>query len=269
MKKNKFIKWLIPSILLLLGIGVIILAFLLDYHAEVKAMWYIYVLYICGAIALFVSFFLIRHNIAQNNEKIHSLSVKEITMIGVQSAITIILYYFVKINVPFFPSWLDLQVSEIPALITSFAYGPYAGSIVILVRFITKLPGTMTLGVGEIADLIFGLALVIISGIIYKKNKTLKGALIGLGIGMGVSTVLACILNWCMLIPAYLYIANFPMESLVEGMSYIGGVNANNFMTYYILIGVLPFNIFRYIIVYILTFLLYKKIHRLLNRLTK
>ena len=192
------------------------------------------------------------------------LNIKQISMIALQSSITIILYFFLKINLPFFPGWLDIQVSEIPAIITSFIYGPYAGALIILIRFIFKLPGSITAGVGEFADLLLGLTLVLISGIIYKRNRTLKGAIKGMALGIIASTVLACFLNYLVLIPAYIYIAGFSKEVLVKSLSYISFVNESNFMLCYIFIGVLPFNIFRYIIVFALTFILYKKTHLLI-----
>ncbi len=197
------------------------------------------------------------------------LNIKQISMIALQSSITIILYFFLKINLPFFPGWLDIQVSEIPAIITSFIYGPYAGALIILIRFIFKLPGSITAGVGEFADLLLGLTLVLISGIIYKRNRTLKGAIKGMALGIIASTVLACFLNYLVLIPAYIYIAGFSKEVLVKSLSYISFVNESNFMLCYIFIGVLPFNIFRYIIVFALTFILYKKTHLLIEKITK
>mgnify|MGYP002518772376 CR=1 FL=1 len=197
------------------------------------------------------------------------LNIKQISMIALQSSITIILYFFLKINLPFFPGWLDIQVSEIPAIITSFIYGPYAGALIILIRFIFKLPGSITAGVGEFADLLLGLILVLTSGLIYKKNRTLKGAIKGMALGIVASTALACLLNYLVLIPAYIYIAGFSMEILVKSLSYISFVNESNFMLCYIFIGVLPFNIFRYIIVFALTFILYKKTHILIEKITK
>ena len=53
--------------------------------------------------------------------------------------------------------------------------------------------------------------------------------------------------------------------SVVEGYE----VTADNFMLTYIIFGVIPFNIFRYILVVIVTFVLYKKTHIVLKRLAK
>ena len=227
-----------------------------------------YTLNVFGAIFSFVSLVLFYFAFKTGDNK---LTVKQMTLIAVQSAISVILYYFVKFNVPFFPPWLDIQVSEIPALITAFAYGPYAGSLVIFIRFVTKLPATITAGVGEVADLVLGVTLVCISSLMYRKNKTIKSALIGTVTGTLVCTVLACVLNWLVLIPAYIHLAGFSIEMLSGMMSYIPWfeVTPENFMLAYIFIGVLPFNLFRYVIVAIITFILYKKTHIVLNRLSK
>ena len=93
---------------------------------------------------------------------------------------------------------------EIPALITSFAYGPIAGAIVIVIRCLIKLPFTGTACVGELADLLIGLSLVIPAGIIYKRHKSLKGALAAFAISASIATVVALVANWLILIPFYI-----------------------------------------------------------------
>ena len=198
-----------------------------------------------------------------------------IAVMAVLTAISYVLYMFVKLPLPFFPPWLDIQVSEIPALIAGFAYGPYAGVLVIFVRFIIKLPATITVGVGELADLILSATLVLISSIIYSKNRTIKGALTGTIIGVITCTILSIFVNWFILIPAYINIAHFPLPALANMLN--GEVQKlldititpDNFMFYYLLIGVLPFNFIRYVIVAVLTFILYKRTHLILKRLAK
>ena len=194
------------------------------------------------------------------------MKIKELVLISIQAAITILLYHYAKFKLPFVPSWLDFQVSEIPAIITSFIYGPIAGILIIVLRFVIKVPFTITVGVGELADLILGIIIVLITGLIYKKNRTLKGAIISSVIAIFAGTVMAAFLNWLVLIPAYLNIAGFPEEALISGMSYIDGINSQNFMKYYIFVGIIPFNLVRYLIVFILTFVLYKNTHRIFER---
>lgn len=264
-KLSKLVKIIVGCCLTLIGAGLIVLSFFMKDWGVAKAGYT--AVDIAGALFIFIGVMLVYHAFAKK----HTFTVKEISMIGVQSALTIILYYIASYipKVPFFPPWLDLaNMSELPALITTFAYGPYAGCIVIFVRFLTKLPGTFTVGVGELADLILGLTLVIITGLVYKKHHTIKGALVGSAIGMVSCTLLACVVNWIILIPAYIKFAGFTYEALSGMLSYMGNVTPENFMMYYIFVGVLPFNLLRYLILFVLTFLLYKRIHILLNKIT-
>lgn len=264
-KRGKILNLVIVILLTLLGVCGILVSFILQ---DKLTKFWTYFITILSAILLLAGLLFLHKLIKKDNK---SLSVKQMSMVAIMSAITVILYYFVKFNLPFFPPWLDIQVSEIPAMITGFAYGPFAGCMVILVRFVLKLPATITGGVGELADLVLGVVVVGLSSIIYRKNKTLKGAFMGTGVAIFSALVLSCFVNWLVLIPAYIYIAGFPLEALVGMMNgYLPfEVTKDNFMLTYIFVGVLPFNLFRYILVFVFTFLLYKSTHRLLNRLTK
>lgn len=255
---------LIAIITTLLGVIGILLPFI--FKENLLSFWN-YFITILGAVCLFVGLFTF-YSIFKKDEK--RLSIKQMSMVGIMSAITVILYYFVKFNLPFFPPWLDIQVSELPALITGFAYGPFAGCLVIIVRFVIKLPSTITAGVGELADLVLSLSVVVVSSVIYKKHRTIKGALIGTGIGVAVGVIVSCFLNWLVLIPAYIYLAGFSIDLLVGMLSYLPfEVTRENFMLSYVLVGALPFNLVRFVLVYALTFLLYKRIHKLLKRIAK
>ncbi len=268
-KLSRKAKIILCILCMIFGAGFIIGALIVMYNVEKSdgIMTLYYLMDILGAIGLFVGFGFL-YSLYKERQQKKSLSVREITMIGIMSAISVVLYYFAKFNLPFFPPWLDIQVSEIPALITGFAYGPYAGSLVLIVRFFIKLPATMTAGVGEFGDLVLGLILVLFSSILYTRKRTFKSALLGLILGVLCSTIGACIINWLVLIPAYINIAGFPMTALVGMLSYMGNVTESNFMLFYIFVGVLPFNLFRYILVVVVTIILYKKTHLLLNYLT-
>lgn len=261
---EKLIKLIISIALSIIGIAAVVLPLIFK---ESLTKFLNYFITILGAICLFVGLLLL-YSVFKKEES--RMNIKQMSMVGIMSAITVILYYFVKFNLPFFPPWLDIQVSELPALITGFAYGPFAGCLVILVRFVLKLPATITAGVGELADLVLGVAVVGISSLIYKKHKTIKGALVATGIGVGVGVVVSCFLNWLVLIPAYIYLAGFPLDALVGMLSYMPfEVTKENFMLAYVLVGALPFNLVRFILVYALTFLLYKRTHKLLKAITK
>ena len=265
-----------------IGLGLILTGFILNIVLKnnfvateavkkYKPGFYIYLLEIVGALVFLLSFGYL-YTYLQEKYNLKKMTIKQMAVIGVFSALSIILYYFGKFNLPIFPSWLDIQFSEIPALIISFMYGPVSGILIILVRFFCKLPGTSTVGVGEMADLLIGLTLIIVSGLIYKKHKNIKGAVNALIFGMLAATVVATISNWLLLIPAYKGIAGYPQAALTGGMDLIisgnkGVVTDDNFMVYYLFIGVIPFNLLRYSLVFTITFLLYKRLHMLINHI--
>lgn len=237
-------------------------------QTKYKPAAYIYILEIVGA-AIFLLSFGYLYAFLQIKFNIRKMNVKQMAVIGIFGALSVILYYFAKFNVPFFPSWLDIQFSDIPALLVSFMYGPVSGVLVIIVRFFCKLPGTSTVGVGELADVIIGVTLCLVSGLIYKKHRSLKGALCAMAIGMLSATFAATISNWLILIPAYKGIAGYPQSVLTGTMDTIisggkGVVTDKNFMLYYLFIGVVPFNLFRYTLVFVITLILYKRLQLLI-----
>ena len=265
-------------ILCLLGLGLIVTGFVLNIvlkqnftpsveGEKYSVGWYIYILEIVGAVIFLASFGYL-YTYLQDKYNLKRMNIKQMSVIAVFGALSVILYYFGKFNLPFFPSWLDIQFSDIPALLVSFMYGPISGILVIIVRFFCKLPGTSTVGVGEFADVLIGVTLCIVAGLIYKKHKSFKGALCAMGIGMASATVMATVANWLILIPAYKGIAGFPQAALTGVMDKILGgqgiVTDNNFMFYYLFVGVIPFNLFRYVLVFVITLVLYKRLHMLI-----
>ena len=281
-KSKQTLKALIVGlVLLLLGISMIVVGVILNNYLKTVATdagekyspaWFIYLLEIGGALFFLASFGNLYYYMS-HRFNFKKMNVKQMGVIAVFAALSVILYYFGKFNLPFFPSWLDVQFSDVPAILVSFMYGPLSGVITIFVRFFCKLPGTMTVGVGELADLLIGLAMVIPTGLFYKKHRTLKGAFISIGIGMASGTFVGVVANWLILIPAYINLAHFPMAALVKTMDGIisggnGVVVESNFMVYYLFVGVLPFNLFRYVLVFAITILLYKRLSMLIEHFT-
>ena len=66
-------------------------------------------------------------------------SIKRLTLVAIMSAISGVLYCFLKFNIPIFPIFLDINFSMIPIIIVAFMLGPIDASIVVLIRFIMKI----------------------------------------------------------------------------------------------------------------------------------
>jgi len=190
----------------------------------------------------------------------------KIAKAGIFSALSFILYMFLKFPLPFFPSFLEFNFSDLPALIGGFMLGPIYGGIIVLIKVLIKLPFTSTTGVGEFADLLIGWAYIIPASIIYKRNKNIKGAVIALIVGSISSIIMSMIANRYILIPFYSLFLTF--ETIV-GMckAIFENITTANFYSYYLFLSVLPFNLLRCVIISLLTFLLYKKISRLMSKM--
>lgn len=191
---------------------------------------------------------------------------RKLAVCGVFGALATILYVvpFFKFPLPFlFPSFLEFNFSDIPTLIAGFTYGPVVAFFVHLIKIIIKLPMTGTGCVGELADFIIGLLFVMPVVLYYKKNKTKKGALVGLGLSIVIATSIACLVNRYILIPFY---TNAFGLNAVMGMASAANSNIVDVKWSLILWGVLPFNFVKNIVVCIFTFILYKKISNVIRK---
>jgi riboflavin transporter FmnP len=185
------------------------------------------------------------------------------------TALSVLFYFFPKVPLPFiFPSFLELQLSNLPAIIGGFALGPVAGAIIIVARTIIKLPFSTTAYVGEFVDLIIGVSTVVASSLIYKKIHTKKGALYAALVGMVVWTTIALLANYFFILDLYIEIYfDGDLSALLGFLQIIPGINETNYMGKYILYAILPFNLLLSGIVYGITFVVYKRISGLIETL--
>jgi riboflavin transporter FmnP len=133
---------------------------------------------------------------------------------AVLGSVATILMIF-DLSVPFMPSFIKLDVSDLPALIGAFVYGPGAGVAVSLLKnllhFITK--GTTTGGVGELSNFLLATSFVLPAGMIYKKKSTRKGAIIASLIGSVVMALFSVVSNYYLVYPVYTVI--MPQETII------------------------------------------------------
>ena len=135
-----------------------------------------------------------------------------IAVTGMLSAIGFILMY-IDFSVPIMPSFIKADLSELPALIGAFAYGPSCGVLVCLVKNLIHLAVTSTGGVGELANFILGAVFVGVAGLIYKYKKTKVNAIIASIIGAVLMGLAAYPVNLFITYPFYY---NFmPKEAIV------------------------------------------------------
>ena len=185
------------------------------------------------------------------------LGVKALVQIGMLSAIAVVLMMF-DIPLPFAPTFYKIDLSEVPVLVGCFAMGPMAGVLVELVKILLNLvlTGTQTAGVGEIANFIIGCSFCVPAGLIYRRNRTRKSALIGMV--TGTVLMIGCFVNAFVLLPTYAAAFGMPIDALV-GMGTAVNSHITSLSTF-VMFAVAPFNLVKGIVVSLIVFLIYKKI---------
>lgn len=167
-------------------------------------------------------------------------STKHIVVLGIFAALSIALVYF--IHLPIIPSapFLEYDPADIPILIITFAYGPLAGFILtLIVSVIQGLTVSAASGVyGIIMHVIATGTFVLVAGNIYKKNKTIKRALLALVCGI-IAWVIVMIGANCIITPLFM---GTPRE-VVYGM---------------LIPAIIPFNLIKSGINAVITFIVYK-----------
>ena len=190
---------------------------------------------------------------------------KVIAKVGVLSAVAAVLM-LLEFPLWFAPNFYELDFSEVPVLLGTFALGPSAGVAIefvkILINFV--LNGTETGGIGELANFIVGCSFILPAGYIYKHKKSFNTAIIGLLAGTLSLAAVGSLVNYYVLLPVYSKIYGAPIQAFIN-MGNVLNPAITNLKTF-VLYAVVPFNIFKGIVVSSITLLIYKKISPILHR---
>lgn len=188
---------------------------------------------------------------AQNNKETAAGSTKMTTtrlakmaMLVAMSIVLVAIIHF-----PIFPAvaFLEYDPADIPILIGTFAFGPLAGFILTVVTSVIQgVTVSAASGVyGILMHIIATSALVIVAGIIYRRNKTKKSAAIAILCGVAAMTIVMVGANM-VITPIFMGV---PRSVVWELMPFIVAFNA-------IKAGING----------IVTFLVYKRISGFLHR---
>ena len=194
------------------------------------------------------------------NAKPKTFSVRSMVMIALLSALSIVLMRL-GFHLPFMPSFISMDFSELPALIASFSLGPAAGAAVCLVKNQVNLMFSQTGGVGELSNFILGMLFVVPAGLFYKHMKGRKGALIGSLVGAVCMAVGSIFTNYYVVYPVYT--AFMPMEAIIGAYQAINP-RVKNLWDCLIWFNC-PFTFGKAACSVIITFLIYKRISPLIK----
>lgn len=199
--------------------------------------------------------------IMNNNVAARGIKTRNLVRVGILGAVGFLLM-FLSMPLSFIaPPFMKLDLSDVPALVAGFAMGPSYGIMVQLVKNLLNATKTITGGVGELSNFIVGSTYVFIASMIYKKNKSMKSALIGIVVGILAMTTLAMASNYFVVFPLYAKLM-IPMETIIGmGTAINPAINSLGKM---MLLSVLPFNLVKGSINGLVTFLVYKRVRQYL-----
>lgn len=187
-------------------------------------------------------------------------SVRTLTMIAVLSAISFILAFF-EFPVPLSPSFARMDLSDLPALIGAFAYGPASGVLIELVKNVLQLFTSATGGIGELANFIMGSSFAAAAGLIYRSHKTKKTAMLACLAASIVMGIMAAVVNYFLLLPAFE--AFMSLDQLITSFEeFIPFIKTKLDV---VLFNAFPFNLLKGIGISIVTMLLYKRLTPILK----
>ncbi|WP_226580127.1 ECF transporter S component [Halobacillus litoralis] len=153
---------------------------------------------------------------------------------------------FLSFPLPLLPPYLEVDFSDVPALLAAILLTPAAGIIVEALKNGLYLIYT---GAGDpigiLANFMAGVLFVFPVGLIYHKFKSEKSIKTGLVIGSLTMALGMAVLNYLIILPAYSWFMGWEMSAQVKG--------------YTVLTGILPFNALKALIVSVLFALLFIK----------
>lgn len=152
------------------------------------------------------------------------------------------LLMYLEFPLPFLPTFLKFDFGDVPALIAGFAYGPVAGVLAEFVKCaIFLLSGRSESGIiGVSANFVTGASLVLVAALVYRRWRTLKGAVLSLAAGTVAMTAVMTVANAYVFFPLW----NIPVDQ-------IGPM---------LMSAVIPFNLLKGTFSSVATFLLYKRV---------
>jgi ECF transporter S component (folate family) len=188
--------------------------------------------------------------------------VRLITGTAMLTAVAVVLQY-IEISIPIMPSFIKLDFSDLPEIIGAFAYGPIAGVLIALLKNVIHLAVSQSGFVGELSNFILGAVFALVAGLVYKKKKTKKRALIGGIVAAVVMALISLPSNYFIIYPLYYNVVGFPEEAILA-MYQVLLPSVKNIAQALLIFNV-PFTLVKGLISVAVTMLVYKPLSKLLK----
>ena len=189
-----------------------------------------------------------------------------ITVTAMLSAVAFALM-FIEMPIPaLIPSFVKLDISDLPELLAAFSLGPVYGVAVTLLKNLLHIliKGTSSAYVGELFNFLMGSVFAFTAGVIYQRKKSRTTALLGAVAGAVLMAVLSVPLNYFLVYPAYVVCYGLPLEAII-GMYQAILPSADSLIKCLVIFN-LPFTFFKGMLDVALCFLIDKPLSPLLHK---
>ncbi|WP_455714935.1 ECF transporter S component [Anaerosporobacter sp.] len=183
-------------------------------------------------------------------------STKNLVMIAFLSAIA---YVLMLIHLPFkFIGFLELEFSDVPAIVGGIFYGPAVGVVIELIKNLIKaITASTTSGVGELANFVIGSSFVLPACILFRRMKGKGRTWVSFGVATLLMVAVGGLANYFVMIPLYA-VAFGGMENVIGVASPM--VPAIKDLGTIVLYGITPFNIVKGILMGVVSYYVYKSL---------
>lgn len=190
--------------------------------------------------------------------------IKKMAVVAIFGSLAFVLMFF-SFSIPILSPFAEIDFSAVLELMGGFLLGPVGGIEIIVLKLVLKLlfKGTSSMFTGEIQNLILEIAFVVPASLFYKKHMTKKGAVFGLVIGGIISIITAIFTNIFIILPFYMELYGMDWNAIISMFSNINPL-INSIPTI-IIFSIVPFNIISRVLTSLITFVLYKRVSKLVK----
>ncbi|HIZ54629.1 MAG TPA: ECF transporter S component [Firmicutes bacterium] len=172
---------------------------------------------------------------------------RKIVTLAMLTAICYLLALLIRISIIPSADFLDFSPSDVPVAIAAFLFGPLASVLVAVAEaFLEGITFSTTGLIGAVMNAVSTASYAAVAGLVYQKQKNIRGAITGLIVGTLLMTGMMLLWNYW-LTPIYRGIPRDAVASMLPTVF-------------------LPFNLIKGGINSVLTFLVYKPVSRFVKQ---
>lgn len=183
-----------------------------------------------------------------------SSRVVKLVVVSLLSAMAFIMQYL-DFPLPLFPAFLQIDFSELPALLAGLMFGPWVG---VLVQFLKNVLHFIFTGdetgipIGEMSNFLAGSIFVVCTVIIARRISGMKGLVTGLVVATLIMAAVLSVANYYVIFPAYAFLINWTVEGPEK--------------TAIVLYGIAPFNVLKGVLIALVFVPLYMRLKPKIER---